>query len=739
MLKIKERNWQIIKILKNFNFSSWKKSYKDRNQITIFENPESFVWKIVEVYDNTYFVGNGIIENFSWNENTKQGTIEIVSFLEDMKNWFIEDENWNKIVYKNDDIANHIEWILNQYISNTTNPLLYIKSKELFNEQIAYTYKYLNYKQALDKILAYTQNGFLKIEKDWWVVIGKTKPEIKLTYQKDILNISYKKTYDTIYNYIIFDNKNSENHIYIEREFTDSINKYWKRVKYISDSRVKDTDTANRIIDNIARTEPLLYIDSLSVNKEVDIYSKLKIRNLDKNLSLENIVVNVEYQKWWTWILYLDNEVNTKKYFEKVNDSFEEKENYTDVKVENTKTEISNDPALKNPDYIEETYINSVEIKSPTISGNNWYFSNIFKVWSGGIIIDWPNKEIRSSNYNWNNKTWFHFKDDGKFLLGKDTSNYFWYDGTNFEFKWKLIAWANSSIDFDYISWSNKPENKSTVWADWNSNLSNIPDSAVASYITKTKITSTQIESPTIIWNSGLFSGTVKVWSDGIIIDWPNKLIKSSNFSSGSAGWQIKNDGSAEFNNILARWTIQTATSGKRVRIGSDNNRVQIFNSSWTEIANFGYNTNSYNNILRSKVWSDGFSWPLLFLESSRNTNTARFIGHNNSSYPVVSIEASSTSDKWLYVKWQFVLEWNLYLTYNNTYFENNNWDLSWVWWKIYTSWNIEAWTNLVAAWWCYTAEDDWVYFGDYNLYVSWWKLKYYDGSDTYTVNMTKD
>lgn len=48
-----------------------------------------------------------------------------------------------------------------------------------------------------------------------------------------------------------------------------------------------------------------------------------------------------------------------------------------------------------------------------------------------------------------------------------------------------------------------------------------------------------------------------------------NEWIQSESFVSGSTGWQIKADGSAEFNNITVRGTFKTAVSGTRVEISS--------------------------------------------------------------------------------------------------------------------------------------------------------------------------
>lgn len=273
--------------------------------------------------------------------------------------------------------------------------------------------------------------------------------------------------------------------------------------------------------------------------------------------------------------------------------------------------------------YIRETYIDKTEIRSPTISGNEWYFRNLFEVWLEGIVIDWENKLIKSANYGtndweWNplwwqidnngdanfnngnfrwiinatwwifswwvliweawivldwidksiysanynllNKVWFKFKEDGTFLLWKDTSNYLEFDWTNFNFSWAMNAWAWSTIDFAYVDWATKPSDNATVWAIWGTNLSNIPDSATASYITSTKITSTTIESPFISGNNWYFSWIFKVWASWIIIDWINETIRSDNFVSWSTWWQIDNiSWVAEFQDWVFRWTIEAS------------------------------------------------------------------------------------------------------------------------------------------------------------------------------------
>lgn len=108
-----------------------------------------------------------------------------------------------------------------------------------------------------------------------------------------------------------------------------------------------------------------------------------------------------------------------------------------------------------------------------------------------------------------------------------------------------IHAGAGSVIDFGYV------ENGPPADAEAN------PD-----YIHSTYIASTQIKSPNISGTTGYFSNVFKVGSGGIIIDGGSKLIKSSNYSAGSAGWQIRNTGDAEFNSVVVRGTVY-ATAGE--------------------------------------------------------------------------------------------------------------------------------------------------------------------------------
>lgn len=80
-----------------------------------------------------------------------------------------------------------------------------------------------------------------------------------------------------------------------------------------------------------------------------------------------------------------------------------------------------------------------------------------------------------------------------------------------------------------------------------------------ASQIAATTITGNKIAANTIdcdsLKTSTLNAKTITLGTTG-----GDSIIKSGNYSAGSAGWQIKSDGTAEFGSVIVRGTIETAT-----------------------------------------------------------------------------------------------------------------------------------------------------------------------------------
>ena len=99
----------------------------------------------------------------------------------------------------------------------------------------------------------------------------------------------------------------------------------------------------------------------------------------------------------------------------------------------------------KLPWYISETFINSVEIRSPFIAGNKWYIWWTLQVWQNWIVIDWSQKIIRSINYKENESWWIiKWNWDSEF--------------NNVTVRWNILWWKTSYSDSTAWYW---------LWLDW--------------------------------------------------------------------------------------------------------------------------------------------------------------------------------------------------------------------------------------------------------------------------------
>jgi len=58
--------------------------------------------------------------------------------------------------------------------------------------------------------------------------------------------------------------------------------------------------------------------------------------------------------------------------------------------------------------------------------------------------------------------------------------------------------------------------------------------------------------------------------------------IQSNDFSSGSAGWRIQKDGTAELNNATFRGTLNVKSSASGARTEMTNSVIKVFDSSGT-------------------------------------------------------------------------------------------------------------------------------------------------------------
>lgn len=219
-----------------------------------------------------------------------------------------------------------------------------------------------------------------------------------------------------------------------------------------------------------------------------------------------------------------------------------------------------------------------------------------------------------------------------------------------FTFTGITLSWAD-------VTGSGKPADNATVGANWLTNISNIPASATASYITSTKITATTIESPTI--TAGLITGAtirtnvatypyVNINSAGVTISGSSSLniITSSGSICGWIGGTTSGgDPSLELNNtngqiyIYGRYGVDIhASSSDLVDISGMDVRLNAANGGSVSI-NGGnlipYYNSSYNCGDSSHLWSNVHTLNLSLAGGNYINYTGGFI-QSNSQFRVV-------------------------------------------------------------------------------------------------------
>ena len=195
---------------------------------------------------------------------------------------------------------------------------------------------------------------------------------------------------------------------------------------------------------------------------------------------------------------------------------------------------------------------------------------------------------------------------------------------------------------------STKPYNNATVGANWSTNLSNIPDSAKASYITSTRITAITIESPTI--SAGTVTGTTIQTSSS-----SNTGIK---MSSAIGGMNVYGETIEIFDTSGTKYgTI--GSGGAYLDIASYSNR-NIRISPWGGTVFFGLNSGSGIApttsgqgycALSSQVWATVYTNNVTIGSSYMNYSDSKMQIHsdtkiNGSIYATGSIECTTARIK---------------------------------------------------------------------------------------------
>lgn len=397
MIKVNNRDGSVFDDISKYKYSEF--DYWSINKIEIEGNPDKYLGKIFYIYDLWNLVGSWIAEKYSFNKNTNIWQVELYPLYYDLRKDFLDTGTpGQNIVYLNDTFENVLTYVINQYRSKVTNPLLYLKSP-LVNSgstgiNIKYTFNNKTFLECWNTLIL----TFLPMEKnvfvhpDGAIEIINVPNEKKLIYWNDVKTINYNKKTDEIINYIVFDNKLSwTDHIYKTYQDAASITAYWKRVKYWDDQRVKYETTADEMVNAYLTKykDPIIEIEDIkTTNLNIWIYDKITINNWDKTFDDNIFVVWVSYIKWG---------LKNLKLWTKLTRSVLSREDDADSVSEALDYITQSIPTL--PDYIQETYIDSTEIRSPNIAGNAGYFSNQMRVWPSGIIIDGINKLIKSNNY----------------------------------------------------------------------------------------------------------------------------------------------------------------------------------------------------------------------------------------------------------------------------------------------------------------------------------------------------
>lgn len=526
MLQFNNRDWSIFENLTEFKFSSFKDG--EINSVTVEWTGEKYMSKVCYIYDMNRLVWSWIVENYQFSKNENLSELSLYPLWYDLRQDFVEDWTGN-VVYYDDTLENVLSDIIDQYRTKVANPLLYMKTPVNTTWiNVKYTFNYKTYLDAFNVLLftflPITQN--IKIHPDWWIEIITSWNTIQMNYGDDVVRMEYKKNKDEIVNHIIFDNKIAgDGHILKTYQDTASITEHWRRVKYWDDGRVQFESTADQMVATYFSkySQPTIEVkDITTTNLDVDIYDKVTINNWEKDFDDDLYVIGVTYIRWWkkqirVWTKLTRSVLARQDENDSISAALEASIAWLDI------------PTL--PSYIKSTYIDSTEVRSPVIAGNAWYFSQLFKVGASGIVIDGVNAVIRSSSYNeaWN--VWWKIANDGSFHFAGNSSNYLKRNWTTLAVRWAL------------------------AWGDITDKPTDITNPA---YIQSTHIDQTEIRSPNITGTNGVFTWTLRVWTSGIVIDWPNKEIRSSNYNEGSNTWfRLQDSGNFHFgwnNSNFIKW-----------------------------------------------------------------------------------------------------------------------------------------------------------------------------------------
>lgn len=281
--------------IESHSFESFK--YGEVNDVDIEGNPESYLGKICYVYDQHKLIGSGIIESYYHYKNENKSRLSISPLTQDLRQGFYHDAD--NVITVTDDLANIVEAIITQYRADTTNPVLFIREKNLTGTSITHTFDNQSWLEAYNTVVnEFIGTGvFVIIDNDGGIRIKNTSTVQEMIYGSDIIKLEYEKRADEIVNYIVFTNGGAISGLY---QNATSISTYGKRVKYIKDERFVYQTSADKYgatyLDK--HSNPIISVQSIKTKRtDIQLYDKVSISNWEKNFSDQLYVNAITYLK----------------------------------------------------------------------------------------------------------------------------------------------------------------------------------------------------------------------------------------------------------------------------------------------------------------------------------------------------------------------------------------------------------------------------------------------------------
>ena len=301
MLQFFQKDNTYVATIESHGFESFK--YGDVNKVKIEGNPETYINTLCYIYFEGKLIGSGIVGGYKHLKNENSAELYLYPMILDLQSDFCTNSEYN------DDIADIIEDIINQYIASVGDPILYIKEKNATGVTVRHTFQNQSLLEAYNFIVnkfVWT-NASVIVESDGGIVIRNTATSHNLTFGNDILKIEYEKDSSEIKNYIKFTNaKTWMDLIETTMSDTSSIAAYGKKVLFMSDSRFSYLSSIQEYLQNILdkKSKPSIKVENINtLRSDIKLFDKVSISNWEKNFEDDIYVNSITYNKDWMYSL----------------------------------------------------------------------------------------------------------------------------------------------------------------------------------------------------------------------------------------------------------------------------------------------------------------------------------------------------------------------------------------------------------------------------------------------------